>query len=53
MHHFFYLILKKRKMGHFEKNEDKKWGISRKMHVIDFKRENEPKMKWGISKKIV
>ena len=39
------------KMGHFKKMNIKKRGISNKMHVINFKRENEPKMKWGISKK--
>ena len=50
--HFSYLILKMGKMGHFRKNEHKKRGISKKIHVINFKRENEPKMKWGISKKI-
>ena len=39
------------KMGHFKKMNIKKRGISNKMHVINFKSENEPKMKWGISKK--
>ena len=40
------------KWGISKKMNIKKWGILRKMHVINFKRENEPKMKWGISKKI-
>ena len=49
--HFSYLILKMGKMGHFKKNEHKKAGHLKKMHVINFKKENEPKMKRGISKK--
>ena len=32
------------KMGHFRKNEYKKWGISRKKHVIDFKTGKIPKL---------
>ena len=32
-------------MGHFKKNEHKKTGNFEKKHVINFKTENEPKMK--------
>ena len=34
------------KMGHFKKKSSiKKWGISKKKHVINSKAENEPKKK--------
>ena len=41
------------KNGAFKKTNIKKRGISEKKHVINFKTEKEPEMKWGISKKIV
>jgi len=34
------------KMGHFKKTNIRKWGISKKKHVINFKTEKEPTMKF-------
>ena len=36
----------------FKKTNIKKRGISQKKHVINFKKAQKPKMKWGISKKL-
>ena len=44
MPHFSYLILKMGKWGISGKTNRKKWGISRKKHVIDLKTRKEPKM---------
>jgi len=40
-----HLILKMGNMGNLKKTIIKKWGISKK-HVINFKTEKEPKMKF-------